>query len=75
MLFNSSVLKELTKDLLVFAGAYSAGFLIGKAIIRVGKNQKDIKELKLDVYRQGLKINDLMEEDSKRRENESELKK
>ena len=45
MLFNSSDLKKLTKDLAGFIVGYSAGFLIGRVIITVVKNERDVKRL------------------------------
>ena len=45
MLFSSSYLKKLSKDLVILIASYSAGFLIGGVIITVVKNEKDIQRL------------------------------
>ena len=45
MLFSSSNFKKLTKDLVILAASYSAGFLIGGVIITVVKNERDVKRL------------------------------
>ena len=60
MLFSSSDLKDLSKNLVILFAAHSAGFLIGKVIRKVVHNEKDIQRL----Y-------SLLE----RRESESEFKK
>ena len=44
MLFSSSDLKELSKNLILIA-AHSAGFLIGGVITKVLENEKDIQIL------------------------------
>ena len=45
MLFSSSDLKKLSKDLVILIASYSAGFLIGGVIIKVANNDKDIQRL------------------------------
>ena len=60
MLFRSSDLKELSKNIVILIAAYSAGFLIGGVIRKALENEKDIQRLYSRL---------------KRCENESELKK
>ena len=60
MLFSSSDLKELSKNLVILFASYSAGFLAGGLIRKVIHNEEDIQRLYSLL---------------KRRENESELKK
>ena len=69
MLFSSSDLEDFSKNLVILFSAYSAGFLIGSLIRKVGKNEIEIQGLKMREKTRHL-IHDL-----ERRENESELKK
>ena len=45
MPFNSSDLKEFSKNLAGFIAGYSAGYLIGKVVVMVFKNEKNIQGL------------------------------
>ena len=47
MLFSSSDLKELSKDVVIIAGANIAGFLVGKVVRKVLDNEKEIERLKI----------------------------
>ena len=69
MLFSSSDLEDFSKNLVILFFAYSAGFLIGSLIRKVGENEIKIQGLKMRE-----KTRDLIH-DLERRENESELKK
>ena len=82
-MFNSSDLKML-KNIAGFFAGYSAGFLIGKVIITVFENEKNIQRLNSQLYEKDLQkiFSRLNEEDIqrihsrlKKYENECELKK
>ena len=43
MPFNSSDLKEFSKNLAGFIAGYSAGYLIGKVVVMVFENEQNIR--------------------------------
>ena len=63
MLFSSSDLKEVSKNLVILIAVHSAGFLIGGVIRKVLENEKDIQRLYSRLKR--------CEKDPERVENES----
>ena len=63
MLFNSSDLKELSKNIVILIAAYSAGFLIGGVIRKALENENDIQRIYSRLKR--------CEKDPERVENES----